>query len=205
MLNWYVEYDHGFQVIDGDVITIEVDSETSSEWHNYIEFEVKQNVTILLHKPAGYVCSEIDEWWHMSYKHLLKDCIYAPLLKVAGRLDQDTTGLVLATSDGTFNHQIISPRISKEKEYIVMCEKEISDTDLAQLEQGVMLEDGYQTLSAKTVRIDDFSFSLIITEWKYHQIKRMCESIDHPLIKLHRTRIDQWTLEGLQEGCRRFI
>jgi len=205
MLNWYVEYDHGFQVIDGDVITIEVDSETSSEWHNYIEFEVKQNVTILLHKPAGYVCSEIDEWWHMSYKHFLKNCIYAPLLKVAGRLDQDTTGLVLATSDGTFNHQIISPRISKEKEYIVTCEKEISDTDLAQLEQGVMLEDGYQTLSAKTVRIDDFSFSLIITEWKYHQIKRMCESIDHPLIKLHRTRIDQWTLEGLQEGCRRFI
>lgn len=78
-INDYIEYDHGFPVIDGDKIVIDDD----------LRFEVKQSVTILLHKPAGYVCSEIDEWWHKSYKYLLEDCIYAPILKVAGRLDQE--------------------------------------------------------------------------------------------------------------------
>ena len=189
MLNWYVEYDHGFQIIDGDVITIDED----------LEFVVKQSVTILLNKPAWYVCSEIDEWWHKSYKHLLEDCIYAPMLKVAGRLDQDTTGLVLATSDGDLNHRLTSPKLSKEKEYIVTCEKEVSDADLTQLEQGVVLDGDYKTLPAKIVRIDAFSFHLIITEGKYHQVKRMCEAIDNECIALKRIRIADWTIEGIEE------
>lgn len=110
-----------------------------------LQFVVKQSVTILLNKPAGYVCSEIDEGGHLSYKQLLTDCVYAPLLKVAGRLDQDTKGLVVATSDGDLIHRIISPKKSKsesegkagewDKEYMVTCEKEVSDTDLVQLEQ----------------------------------------------------------------------
>ncbi len=195
MLNWYVEYDHGFQIIDGDVVTIDED----------LEFVVKQSVTILLNKPAWYVCSEIDEWWHKSYKYLLEDCIYAPMLKVAGRLDQDTTGLVLATSDGDLNHRLTSPKSSKEKEYIVACSKEISDTDLTQLEQGVTLDGDYQTLPAKTVRIDAFSFHLIITEGKYHQVKRMCEAIDNECVALQRIRIANWTIEWLEQGSRREI
>lgn len=190
-----MEYDHGFQIIDGDVITIDED----------LEFEVKQSVTILLNKPAWYVCSEIDEWWHKSYKHLLEDCIYAPLLKVAGRLDQDTTGLVLATSDGDLNHRLTSPKSAKEKEYIVTCKKEVSDANLAQLEQGVMLDSDYQTLPAKTVRIDAFSFHLIITEWKYHQVKRMCEAIDNECIALQRIRIADWTIEDLEEWKRKML
>lgn len=86
------------------------------------------------------------------------------MLKVAGRLDQDTTGLVLATSDGELNHRLTSPKSAKEKEYIVTCEKEVSETDLSELEQGVIIDGDYQTLPAKTVRIDVFSFHLIITE-----------------------------------------
>jgi 16S rRNA pseudouridine516 synthase len=183
--------------VDGDVITIDI-GDSDDLWQ--LQFEVKQTVTILLHKPAGYVCSEIDEWWHLSYKMLLEDCIYAPMLRVVGRLDQDTTGLVLATSDWQLNHRLTSPKSHKEKEYIVKCEKELSDSDLAQLEQGVELDDGYQTFPAKTVRIDAFSFTLIITEWKYHQIKRMCEAIGNLCIGLQRVRIDRWTIEGLEEG-----
>ena len=109
----------------------------------------------------------------MSYKHLLQDCIYAPMLKVAGRLDQDTTGLVVASSDGALIHRIISPNKSKDannskekwdKEYIVTCAKEVSDTDLSQLEQGVRLDDDYLTLSSKTVRISACVFRLILLE-----------------------------------------
>lgn len=195
LLNGYVEYDHWFHIVDGDVITID----------EKLAFTVKQTVTVLLNKSAWYVCSEIDEGGHMSYKHLLADCIYAPMLKVAGRLDQDTTGLVLATSDGDLNHRLTSPKKVKEKEYIVTCANEISDSDLVQLEHGVTLDDDYQTLPSKTVRIDPFSFHLIITEWKYHQIKRMCDAVGNECVALQRIRIADWTIDGLEEGNRKEI
>lgn len=190
MLNGYIEYDHWFHIVDWDVISIDAE----------LDFEVKQSVTILLNKPTGYVCSEIDEWWHKSYKNLLEDCIYAPMLKVAGRLDQDTTGLVFITSDWDLNHRLTSPKSQKEKEYIVTCAKEVSDTNLIKLEQGVILDSEYKTLPAKTLRIDAFSFHLIITEWKYHQVKRMCEAIDNECITLKRIRIAEWTIDELKEG-----
>ena len=194
MLNGYIEKDHGFHVIDGDVIVIDGD----------LEFTVVQSVTILLNKPAGYVCSELDEGWHKSYKQLLDNCIYAPMLNIAGRLDQDTTGLVIATSDGAFNHRLTSPKSGKEKEYKVVCEKEVSDTDLLRLEKGVTIED-YVTRPAKAVRIDTHSFYLTLVEGKYHQVKKMCEAIDNTCIALERVRIAQWKTDDLKLGERRFI
>ena len=192
LVNWYIEYDHGFQIIDGDRISIAPDyglSQYDSQWktiedqyvylsesQELLEFEVKQTVTILLHKPTWYVCSEIDEWGHMSYKHLLSDCIYAPMLNVAGRLDQDTTWLVLATSD-----------------------------DLVRLEEGVEIEPWLITLPAKAVRIDGFSFILTLIEGKYHQVKRMCEAVNNLCVSLHRTRIADWTGDDLAEGKWKFI
>lgn len=207
-VNGYVEYDHGFQVIDGDMIEISTGDELSqpSQWQgDRIIVEVRQSVTVLLNKPAGYVCSEIDEAWHKSYKYLLQDCIYSPLLKVAWRLDYDTTGLVIATSDGQLNHTIISPRLHKEKEYIVTCKDAISDKNLSDLACWVVLEDGYTTLPAKTVRIDTFSFHLTIVEWKYHQIKRMCEAIGNTVVQLQRIRIGEWKLDELAEWQWRYI
>ena len=195
MINGYIEYDHGFQVIDGDEILID----------DELAFTIVQSVTILLNKPAWYVCSEIDEGWHKSYKHLLEDCIYAPMLKVAGRLDQDTTGLILITSDGKLNHRLTSPKSGKEKEYKVTCEKEISDTDLVQLEHGVELEPGLVTLPATAVRIDNFSFYLTLVEWKYHQVKRMCEAVGNACVSLQRIRIADWEIDDLEEGKWKFI
>jgi 16S rRNA pseudouridine516 synthase len=198
MLNGYEEYDHGFLVRDGDMISLDGFNPPSPlSGGDVFEFEVRQDITILLHKPAGYVCSEIDEGGHLSYKTLLEDCIYAPLLKIAGRLDQDTTWLVLATSDGQLIHRIISPKSGKEKEYMVTCKNEVSDTDLLQLERWVIIDNDYQTLPAKTVRKDLFSFYLTITEGKFHQIKKMCEAVDHECVALHRIRIDRWTIEWL--------
>lgn len=206
ILNGYVEYDHGFQVIDGDKIAIVSGEELfppvrwkETVWEELLEFVVKQSVTILLNKPAWYVCSEVDEWWHQSYKKLLEDCIYAPMLNIAWRLDQDTTGLVLATSDWDLNHRLTSPKSSKEKEYIVTCAKQISDADLIQLNQWVTLDGDYHTLPAKTVRIDAFSFHLVIVEGKFHQVKRMCEAVDNECVALQRIRIADWTIEGIEE------
>ncbi len=194
-VNGYVELDHGFEVIDGDRIVIDED----------LSFVVKQVVTVLINKPADYVCSEIDEWWHLSYKQLLSDCIYAPFLKVAGRLDQDTTGLVVATSDGDLNHRLTSPKSGKEKEYIVTCKNEVSDKDIAELEKGVRIDDDYLTLPCTVVRKGPCLFHLIIREGKYHQVKQMCAAIGNECVALQRIRMGKWTIEGIEEGKRREV
>ena len=81
--------------------------------------EVKENVTIILHKPSGYVCSNINEWGHLSWKHLIKDCPYHAMLEIAGRLDFDTEWLVVATSDGQLAHRLISPKWKLPKTYYI--------------------------------------------------------------------------------------
>lgn len=86
------------------------------------------------------------------------------MLKVAGRLDQDTTGLVVATSDGDLNHRLTSPKSGKEKEYIVTCKSDVSDDDIAQLEKGVRIDDDYLTLPCMVVRKSPCIFHLILRE-----------------------------------------
>jgi len=165
----------------------------------------KAIVVILLHKPAGYVCSDIPEWRHKSYRDLLDDCIYKETLHVAGRLDADTTWLVILTNDGTLNHQIISPKKKMTKIYEVESEKILSDTDRKQLENGVMLDDGYTTLPAQVEKISDKKIRLFLHEGKYHQVKRMLEAVDNKVTKLHRTQIGKCVLWNLPEGKRKEI
>lgn len=165
----------------------------------------KSIVVILLHKPAGYVSSDVSEWWHKSYRDLLDDCIYKESLHVAGRLDADTTGLVILTNDGVLNHQIISPKKKMTKIYEVESEKPLSDADCKQLKNGVMLNDGYTTLPAQVEKISDKKIILSLHEGKYHQVKRMLEVVDNKVTKLHRTQIGRSILWDLPEGKRKEI
>lgn len=162
------------------------------------EIDFLQNVYIILNKPSWYVSSDEDEHIYKSYKHLLNDCPYKKILHVAGRLDQDTEGLLLLSSDWDFTHKIISPRRNKEKEYEVHLEKNISENDISKLSQWVFLDDGYKTLPAKVEIIDNNKIFLTITEWKYHQVKRMMESVWNKVIYLKRIRIDQRRLDWLK-------
>ncbi len=169
------------------------------------EIEVKEHIYILLHKPAGYVCSELDEGGHHSYKMLLQNCPYAPMLHVAGRLDWDTEWLVFCTNDGDFTHEIISPKKKEEKEYYVELTLPLSDENIQRLEAGIMLDDGYTTMPAQVKRVAENSILLTIHEGKYHQVKRMAEAVDNKVMYLRRERIGDWTLEGLEKWERKYI
>ncbi len=164
------------------------------------EIVVKENVYVLLHKSAWFVCSELHEGWHLSYKNELTDCPYANMLHAAGRLDQDTEWLLLCSSDGKFTHTIISPKKHLEKEYFVRTRDVITDAALQQLSVGVTLDDWYHTMPAKATRIDDNSLSLVLIEGKYHQVKRMLEAVGNEVTYLRRDRIGKWTLEGIELG-----
>lgn len=186
----------------GDIIHID-------HWGGIIPLaiECKEFVTILLHKPKWYVCSDIDEWWHKSYNKLLMQCPYWKTLHVAGRLDQDTTWLVVCTNNGDLNHRIISPKHKLIKTYIVHCEWVITEVMIDKLRQGVKLDDGYITLPAELVRVEtnDREIILRIVEGKYHQVKRMLEAVWNKVVNLHRSEIGDRNLHGLKEWEWRYL
>lgn len=165
-----------------------------------VEVEFFEEVYAILYKTARYISSDEDEFGYPSYKNQMLDCPYVELLHVAWRLDVDTEGLLLLSSDGQFIHQVISPKREKEKEYEVWLDSVISDEDCNNLESWVVLDDGYLTKPAKVQKIEDKKILLTITEWKYHQVKRMLEAVGNKVVYLKRLRIGEWNLDGLKPG-----
>lgn len=147
---------------------------------------------IMMNKPQDTICSNVDEV-HPSLLHFL-DVDRAFELHIAGRLDADTTGLVLITDDGQWSHNITSPKKHCEKTYRVWLEQPLIEQDLEeiteQFKSGVQLngENGL-TLPATLVAVDETEMLLTITEGKYHQVKRMFAAVGNKVVGLHRESI----------------
>lgn len=142
----------------------------------------------MLNKPEGYVSATKDRE-HMTVLEFI-DEPRKDNLSVAGRLDIDTTGLVLLTDDGQWLHQVISPKHQCEKTYLIETLKPLSDKDIVKLEQGVWLNnEKTRTKPAKLEVIDEYHYRLTITEGRYHQVKRMFAAIENKVESLHRERI----------------
>ena len=151
----------------------------------------------MINKPAGYISSDENEYGRPSYKQLLPGYPYTPLIHIAGRLDVDTEGLIIASSDGLLIHRIISPKRHLPKTYLVTTRDPVSPKQIERLCGGVILEDGYKTLPAQAKSLEKNLVELIITEGKYHQIKRMFISLGNEVVHLKRTAIGPRTLEDL--------
>lgn len=173
-----------------------------SFWEHTIEY--KETLFVMLHKPTWYISSKKPEWWHPSYLDLLENCPYAEIIDIVGRLDFDTSGLLLLTNDGALTHQIISPKKEIFKKYLVTWKNEITDHDLTKLESGVKIDD---TISkpAKVERISDKSIFLSISEGKFHQVKKMFQAIGNEVENLHRSAIWWLELDNLPLGEWRYI
>ncbi|AWB67722.1 16S rRNA pseudouridine(516) synthase RsuA [Saccharobesus litoralis] len=160
---------------------------------------------IMLHKPMDMICSNIDEVYP-SVLNLL-DIEKKAELHIAGRLDADTTGLVLITNDGQWSHRITSPKHTCQKTYRVWLETAIDQTAVNQLEQGVLLHGEKQVTKPATVRvIEDKVILLTISEGKYHQVKRMLAATGNKVTYLHREQIGSVVLDAeLEEGEWRYL
>lgn len=154
----------------------------------------------LLYKPAGYVCATEDAE-HSTVVDLLPSHL-GQSLKVVGRLDKDTTGLLLLTTDGQWLHRITSPKKACNKRYRVVLVDTIDDAALEQLEKGVLLNgESHLTLPAIVERLSDNEIFLTIQEGKYHQVKRMLAAVGNKVETLHRDQIGGLTLdESLSPG-----
>ena len=141
-------------------------------------------VYIMLNKPAGYVSATEDKKQNTVLK-LLDPSYVRYKLFPAGRLDIDTEGFLLLTNDGDLAHNLLSPNKKVGKTYFVRLEKEISESDIAKLENGVDIGECV-TKPATVERICDNEINLTITEGKFHQIKRMAHAVGNSVIYLKR-------------------
>ena len=166
--------------LDTDVITLDgAPVRTDAHFH------------IMINKPAGVLTATEDghgqtvvdllprQWWQVG-------------LGPVGRLDKDTTGLVLLTTDGQLAHRLISPRWEQDKRYIARVEGRVGEDEVRRMAAGVPLKDFVCKPAALTVARagDDESLcEIVVSEGKYHQVKRMFGALGHPVLTLHRASI----------------
>ncbi|MDX1756354.1 MAG: pseudouridine synthase [Marinobacter sp.] len=149
---------------------------------------------LMLNKPVGVVSSTGDEP-HPSALSLIPAEL-RPDLRLVGRLDLDTTGLLLLTNDGQWSHRVTSPRRRCPKTYRVTLADAIAPTALEQLRQGVELRNDPQpTAPAEVIQLGPRSIELTLVEGRYHQVKRMLAAVGNRVVGLHRTRIGDIQLD----------
>ena len=151
---------------------------------------------VLLHKPPGVVTTASDPHGRPTVVELVE---HESRVVPVGRLDADTTGVLLLTNDGELAHRLAHPRYEVEKVYEAELEGEPSDETLAALEHGVELDDG-PTAPANARRLGPSLVELSIHEGRKHQVKRMLEAVGHPVTRLHRSRYAGLTVAGVEPG-----
>ncbi|NMG74651.1 16S rRNA pseudouridine(516) synthase [Aromatoleum diolicum] len=149
----------------------------------------REKVFLMLHKPAGYECSHQTQF-HSPVFALLPEALANRGVQCIGRLDQDTTGLLLLSDDGQFIHVWSSGKKRVPKVYDVTTRHPVDDALIASLLTGVQLHDEPAPIAAAACRqTGERSLSLTITEGKYHQVKRMIAAAGNRVEALHRSRI----------------
>ena len=170
--------------------------------------ELPGEVYLMINKPAGVITATEDRRAE-TVLDLLPEPLRRRGLGPVGRLDRDVTGLVLLTTDGQMAHRLISPRWKAEKLYRARCEGRLSEAEVEAFERGVALSD-FTALPARLTLLeagDDCSVAdVILTEGKFHQVKRMFAAVGHPLIALKRLRIGPVALDpALGPGQWRYL
>ena len=154
-------------------------------------------VYVLLHKPAGVVTTARDPQGRPTVVELVRDA-RARVVPV-GRLDADTTGVLLLTNDGALAHRLAHPRYGVEKVYVAEVAGDPDAVALERLERGIDLDDG-RTVPARARRVGRGRVELAIHEGRKHQVKRMLDAVGHPVRTLHRARYATLTVDGLAPG-----
>ena len=166
------------------------------------------NRYLLLYKPEGFECTLKPKEWP-----IVTDLIDVPQLgslRIAGRLDVDTTGALLLSDDGGFLHRVTSPKHHVAKVYELTLAEPMTEAQQAfaiqELAKGIMLEDEYDKTKPAELSFSDATHAkLVLTEGKYQQVKRMMGYFGNKVIELHRASIGNITLAGLEKGESRFL
>ncbi|MBJ9955065.1 MULTISPECIES: 16S rRNA pseudouridine(516) synthase [unclassified Acinetobacter] len=163
-------------------------------------FQYRENVYIALNKPQNYECSH-QSTHHFSVFDLFDDVLMNRGLQSVGRLDQDTTGLLLFTDNGQFLQALTHPKKHVPKVYQIHTADPITDDQIQQLEQGVELRNEKGLFAATNVqRLAEHELKVTVHQGVYHQVKRMLAAVGNKVERLHRVQVGQLVLSQLPEG-----
>jgi 23S rRNA pseudouridine2605 synthase/23S rRNA pseudouridine2604 synthase len=193
---WQV-YVNGKQAIIGQSVTPDTDTVTLWKW---AELEQQKYVYYKFNKPRG-----IETTCAQREGNSIIDIVDIPeRVFPVGRLDKETTGLILLTNDGRITNYLTHPRYGHEKEYIVETFWSVSDAQIQALWEGVEIL-WKLTKKCKVDRVAAWKFSITLTEWRNRQIRRMVEAVGSKVKKLKRIRIENILLNGLEEWEYKYI
>lgn len=186
----------GTQCLPTDIIKID---------NKIITFDLDDKIYILLNKPKGYVTSNADEFNHDVVFDLLKPQDKKSNIFAVGRLDKNTTGLLILTNDGDLTQRIIHPSKRIPKQYGVELNKILSETEKKRIEKGLLLEDGTQLSACEIERLSKRVYNVTIWEGKKRQIRRMFEQRYLKVTKLNRLKIGDLELNKLNLNLGEYI
>jgi 23S rRNA pseudouridine2605 synthase len=158
--------------------------------------ELQRLAYVLLNKPAGVVTTARDPQGRRTVIDLIPS---EPRVVPVGRLDADTTGVLLLTNDGPLSHRLAHPRYGVEKVYVADVEGAPTDATLQRLRDGIELDDG-PTAPARVRRLAANRIELTLHEGRNRQVRRMLDAVGHPVARLQRTAYAGLTVEGLEPG-----
>jgi 16S rRNA pseudouridine516 synthase len=186
--------DSGMQV-DPEKAVLEVDGKVLS---------YRKYIYLMMNKPDGVVSATFDNYDETVIDLLNEEHrVFEPF--PVGRLDKDTVGLLIITNDGEMNHRLISPKWHVDKVYYAEIDKPVTEEDVSEFREGVVLDDGYKCMSAKLEILsadeDGSRVHVTIQEGKFHQVKRMFKSVGKEVVYLKRLSFGPLALdEELPEG-----
>ncbi len=192
----------GYVLVNGEVITNddykvdEVNDEVVIADNNVC---YEKMIYILLNKPDGYVSATYDNY-DPTVLDLIDGYEKRNIFPV-GRLDKDTVGLLLITNDGELAHRLLSPKNHVDKKYYLRYDGKIPKNIQEQFESGIILDDGYTCMPAKFIDLGNNEAHIIIKEGKYHQVKRMMQSVGCEVTFLQRIEFGPLVLDkNISEG-----
>jgi 23S rRNA pseudouridine2605 synthase len=165
----------------------------------HVPIQSQRLIYIMMNKPAGVITTVSDEFGRRTILDLLPHEYKNYRLYPVGRLDKDSTGLILLTNDGELANRLTHPRFGHEKEYVVGTDIPLKAGEMHRLEKGIMLDDG-MTCPAKIRRLKGGDYSITIHEGRKHQVRRMFEAMGYQVKALKRIRIGNLQLGSLAEG-----
>ena len=167
-----------------------------------VNLQAEQAVYLMVNKPDDLLCTTSDDRGRRTILGILPEQYRHLRLYPVGRLDMDSTGLLIMTNDGALTYQLTHPKFEHEKEYLVQVDGTLQPRERQNLERGVKLEDGLTAPAViREVRaVPPFNYSLTIHEGKKRQIRRMFAHLGYRVLALKRVRMGNLTLGTLQEG-----
>ncbi|MGP7818389.1 pseudouridine synthase [Niallia sp. 01092] len=163
--------------------------------------EYKEFIYLMMNKPPGFISATEDTREETVIDLLqIEDSVYNPF--PVGRLDKDTEGLLLITNDGKLSHRLLSPKKHVPKTYFAVIKGEVTEEDIIAFKNGVVLDDGYVTKPGQLTILksgETSDIELTISEGKFHQVKRMFESVGKKVMYLKRISMGPLTLDETLE------